>query len=174
MLGLGSLLRTTSGLENPRGQPTGRSWGNLQGCIGLACVWEFDPGSFGIAKHGQILEKSDVGSEEVCRPIFTERWKNGKGKQLCRNILLHSGLVNYNFHYLRLINVRWFPSFPYFRLICGRWFPALKIEKFLGFTKFPFHVFVDRYAIHIQAFGDVFLLKIYHFPILIFPNSYEN
>ena len=29
----------------------------------------------------------------------------------------------------------------------------MKIEKFLGFTKFPFHVF-DRYEINIQNFVD--------------------
>ena len=32
-------------------------------------------------------------------------------------------------------------------------FPDLKIEKFVGFTRFPFHVF-DRYEIHIDVLGD--------------------
>ena len=36
----------------------------------------------------------------------------------------------------------------------GCWgFPYLKIKKFVGFTKFPFHVF-DRYEIHIQDFWE--------------------
>ena len=30
-------------------------------------------------------------------------------------------------------------------------FPYLKMEKLVGFTELPFHVF-DRYEIHVQAF----------------------
>ena len=42
------------------------------------------------------------------------------------------------------------------RYVEGYWgFPYLKIEKFVGFTTFPFHVF-DRYDIHIQDFEEVF------------------
>ena len=41
------------------------------------------------------------------------------------------------------------------RNVEGHWgFPCLKIEKFAGFAKFPFHVF-DRYEIHIQYFEEM-------------------
>ena len=37
----------------------------------------------------------------------------------------------------------------------GCWgFPYMKIEKFVGFTKFPFHVF-DKYEIHMQDFEEL-------------------
>ena len=42
------------------------------------------------------------------------------------------------------------------RYVEGYWgFPYLKIEKFVGFAKNPFHVF-DRYEILIQDFWDLF------------------
>ena len=63
-------------------------------------------------------------------------------------------------------------GFPYFRLINIRWFRSLKMEKFLGFTKFPFQVF-DRYEIHIQAFGDS-IYAFLHFSILIFTTLYKT
>ena len=42
---------------------------------------------------------------------------------------------------------------PYFRRINIGRFPSLEIEKFVGFTKCPFHVF-DRYEIHIEDLRD--------------------
>ena len=41
-------------------------------------------------------------------------------------------------------------------------FPYLKIDKFGGFTKFPFHAF-DRYGIHIQAFANIVYGKLIMF-----------
>ena len=53
-------------------------------------------------------------------------------------------------------------GFPYFRLINIRWFPSLKMEKFEGFTKLPFHAFWWIWNSY-PSFWKCFWWKIYHF-----------
>ena len=57
------------------------------------------------------------------------------------------------------------------RYVEGCWgFRYLKIEKFVGFTKCPFHVF-DRYEMHIQDFEDFGYGNLHHFPVSVFDFS---
>ena len=52
-----------------------------------------------IADVEKYWNKSDLGYDGVCRSMFTENYKKRKYQKLHRNILFHSGLVNWNFHF---------------------------------------------------------------------------
>ena len=52
-----------------------------------------------------ILAEHILGSKVVRSYIFTDNSRNGKVPKLQRNINIHSGLVNSNFHIPRNLNV---------------------------------------------------------------------
>ena len=153
-------------------------------------------GSMG--KYEKILENIAFwGLRSSAGPFLPTILKNKKGQKLRSNIPFHREPVVLNFHfpkidngalqgtpYFRLVNVRWFPSFPnyrlinigwfppfhYYRLFNIRWFPSLKIKNggfpYLKIKKLSNFHFMFFKEFCIQAVGYIFMENIISDPHL--------